>query len=94
MTLTRAGIAYKVVAQLAAGSRINGCLRDRHGTYTCTVDLLGRREAGLLEPVPQGHGARGQVGPFAHGVSGYERTVSGGAPIGVGMSPIMVRSIK
>ncbi len=76
------------------GSRIPGCSRDSRGTYTCTLNYSGGVKRIYWNPsrsvtVHTVKSARAWVG-----ILGAEHVTSGGKALGVGKSPIMVRSAK
>jgi hypothetical protein len=93
-SLTRAGTAYKVVRGWLLYSRTKGCVRDRKGTYTCSLAYSGGVKRIYWNPshtvtVRAVKSARASVGLY-----GVEKPLSGGEAVGVGMAPVMVRSAK
>jgi hypothetical protein len=94
VTLTGAGTAYTVVRSWLLGSRINGCPRDSHGTYTCTMTYSGGVKRVYWNPsrnttVHAVTSARATVN-----LLGSVRVLRGGERIAVSASPVMVRSAR
>jgi hypothetical protein len=93
-SLAPAGRAYTIVQGWLLGSRIQGCPRDSRGTYTCTLTYPGGVKRIYWNPsrtvtVHTVKSARAWVG-----ILGGEHAISGGKALGVGKSPIMVRSAR
>lgn len=91
-SLAPAGKAYAVTRGWLLGTWTKGCTRDRRGTYTCTLGFSGGVKRIYWNPSRKVtlrvvKSARASVGLY-----GVERAISGGAMIGVGMAPVMVRS--
>ncbi len=94
VTLTPAGKAYAVTRGWLLGSRTSPCTRDGRGTYTCTLTYSGGVKRVYWNPsrkatVRAVKSARASVGLY-----GVEKPLSGGEAVGVGKSPVMVRSAK
>ena len=93
-SLTKAGTAWTVTRGWLLGSKVIGCPRDSRGTYTCTLRYSGGVKRVIWNPsrkvrVRADASARAWVG-----LSGTERVITGGEQLGVGPSPIMIRSAK
>jgi polysaccharide biosynthesis protein PslG len=93
-SLAPAGRAYTIVRGWLLGSRIQGCPHDSRGTYTCTLTYSGGVKRIYWNPsrkvtVHAVKSARAWVG-----ILGAEHVISGGEGLGVGKSPIMVRSAR
>jgi hypothetical protein len=93
-SLAPAGKSYEVVRGWLLGTRTKGCVRDSKGTYTCTLAFSGGVKRIYWNPsrhvtVRAVKSARASVGVF-----GVAKPLSGGEAIGVGQSPILVRSAR
>jgi hypothetical protein len=93
-SLAPAGKAYQVARGWLLGTRTKGCARDGRGTYTCTLAFSGGVKRIYWNPsrkvtVRAVKSARASVGVF-----GVEKPLSGGEQIGVGQSPVLVRSAR
>jgi hypothetical protein len=93
-SLTQAGTAYKVVRSWLIGARTKGCVRDRKGTYTCTLAYSGGVRRVYWNPSRKVTIRAVKSARATMGLSGVERPASSGVQVGVGMSPVMVRSVK
>ena len=94
VTLTRAGTAYTVVRGWLLGSRINGCPRDSHGTYTCTMTYSGGVKRVYWNPSRNASVRTVTSARAAVNLLGSERVLHGGERIAVSASPVMVRSAR
>jgi hypothetical protein len=93
-SLAPAGKSYETVRGWLLGTRTKGCVRDSKGTYTCTLAFSGGVKRIYWNPsrhvtVRAVKSARASVGVF-----GVAKPLSGGEAIGVGQSPILVRSAR
>ena len=93
-SLTKAGTAYKVVQSWLVGARTKGCVRDSRGTYTCTLAYSGGVKRVYWNPSRKVTIRAVKSARATTGLGGVERPISSGSQIGVGMSPVMVRSAK
>ena len=91
-TVTRAGIAYGVVRDWLLGTRMQGCDRDRSGTYTCTasygdgVKRIYWNPSRLVTIRAVGSATR------MENLRGTREKLSGGEGVRVGKAPILIRS--
>jgi hypothetical protein len=93
-SLTKAGLAYKVTRLWLLGSRVKSCTHDSRGTYTCTLNYPGGVKRVYWNPSRK---VIVRAVPSARAVvtlMGAEHAITGGEQIGVGRSPVMVRSGK
>ena len=93
-TLTKAGVAYRVVREWLLRSRAQGCRRDAKGTYTCTFGYADGVKRIYWNPSRK---ATVRTVASAKGwepLTGFERRISGGEALGVGKKPIMVFSSR
>jgi hypothetical protein len=90
-TLTKAGVAYRVVSSWLVGSRVQSCSISA-GTYTCTA----RYSDGIKRIYwnPSGRTSVRAVGSatYTDGMLGSRRKLHGGERLSVGYAPILVRS--
>jgi hypothetical protein len=93
-SLTKAGKAYKVVRSWLNGARTKGCVRDGRGTYTCTLAYSGGVRRVYWNPSRKVTIRAVKSARATMGLSGFERPASSGVQIGVGRSPVMVRSLR
>jgi hypothetical protein len=91
-SLTPAGVAYKVVREWMIGSRMRGCDRDRRGTYTCTMSYSGGVKRVYWNPSRKVTVRVVRSSTRWENVRGVESRIKGGDALGVGLSPVMVRS--
>jgi hypothetical protein len=94
VTLTEAGTAYSVVRSWLLGSRINGCPRDGHGTYTCTMTYSGGVKRVYWNPSRNTSVHAVASARAAVNLLGSARILRGGERIAVTASPVMVRSAR
>lgn len=90
--ISRAGTAYRVVGDWLIGTRMQGCSRDSRGTYTCTARYAGGVKRIYWNPSRK---VTIRTVPSATrwtGLLGTSTSIRGGKALGVGFSPIMVRS--
>ncbi len=92
VTLAPAGTAYQIVGEWLRGTRMLGCVRDRRGTYTCTVRYSGGMKRIYWNPSRQVSVKVVGSATRREGLSGFTTAVDGGDNISVGASPVMVRS--
>jgi hypothetical protein len=93
-SLAPAGRAYTVVRGWLLGSRIQGCPRDSRGTYTCTMTYSGGVKRIYWNPSRKVTVHAVKSARAWAGILGAEHVISGGEALGVGKSPIMVRSAR
>ncbi len=93
-SLTRAGKAYGVVRGWLLYSRTKGCVRDGRGTYTCTFAYSGGVKRIYWNPSRKVTVRAVKSAKASAGLYGVERRLSGGEALGVGKSPVMVRSAR
>ena len=93
-SLTSAGVAYKVVRSWLLGARTHGCVRDSRGTYTCELTYSGGVRRVYWNPTRKVTIRAVKSARATQGLSGVERPASSGVQIGVGMRPVMVRSVR
>jgi hypothetical protein len=93
-SLTPAGVAYRVVGEWMIGSRMRGCSRDGRGTYTCTMTYSGGVKRVYWNPSRKVSVRVHRSAKQWENLKGVETRINGGAPLGVGLSPVMVRSSR
>jgi hypothetical protein len=91
-TLTRAGYAYKVVGDWQQGGRMQGCDRDRKGTYTCEVRSSSGVKRIYWNPTRRARVTLVKSAKKKSTMTGYTTRVRGGKRQVVNYSPIMVQS--
>jgi hypothetical protein len=89
-TLTRGGLAFRVVRSWLHGARI-GCAVDPAGTYTCALTRGGRTSHVYWNPKRTVTVRTPQAATSVSRLDGSRRTFSGGAQLTVGASPVLVR---
>ena len=91
-SLTRAGTAYAVTRGWLLGGRTKGCVRDRRGTYTCTLSFSNGVKRIYWNPSRKVTVRAVKSARASAGLYGVEKPLSGGEAVGVGKLPVMVRS--
>lgn len=91
-TLTRAGVAYKVVQEWLSPGRMQGCRRDSRGTYTCTVTYADGVKRIYWNPSRRATIRAVGSATRKVGLRGFSEKLKGGERLRVNHSPIMVRS--
>jgi hypothetical protein len=90
-TLTKAGVAYRVVSSWLVGTRVQACSVSA-GTYTC----IARYSNGVKRIYwnPSGKTTVRAIGSatYTEGMLGSRRKLHGGERLSVGYAPILVRS--
>lgn len=92
--LTRAGVAYAEVYRWLAGTRMQGCDRDRRGTYVCTVNAADGVRRIVWNPTRQVSFRTVKSATRWTGLQGVIHPLDGGEALRVGQSPVMVRSAR
>jgi len=91
-SLTRAGLAYRVVGGWLIGTRMQGCNRSSSGTYTCTVKFSGGVKRIYWNPSRTVRVRTVASATKSTTLQGTTSSLKGGESLRVGISPVMVRS--
>jgi polysaccharide biosynthesis protein PslG len=91
-TLTRAGVAYRVVSSWLKGGRVSACSVGSSGAYTCTVRYSGGVKRIYWDPSGRTTIRAMGSATYTEGMLGMRRTLHGGEHLSVGYAPILVRS--
>lgn len=91
-TLTKAGVAFRVVSSWLVDGRVGSCSVASDGLYTCAVHYSGGVKRIYWNP--SGRTTVRAVGSstYTEGMLGTRRTLHGGEKLSVGYAPILVRS--
>jgi hypothetical protein len=90
-SLTKAGVAYRVVSTWLVGGRMRGCSVSA-GTYTCTVTYSGGVKRIYWNPSHATSVRAKGSATYTEGTLGARRKLHGGERLAVNYAPIMVRS--
>jgi hypothetical protein len=91
-SLTPAGQAYRVVREWMLKTRMRGCDQDRRGTFTCEMAYSGGVKRVYWNPSRKVTVRAVKSATRVENLKGGGHRITGGEALGVGLSPIMVRS--